>query len=59
MQRIDWDLDVDPHDPLGMPPMAIPISGSRTWEKIKDDEKAVGELRQHYDGVAVQPVPAR
>ena len=59
MHRIDWDLDIDPHDPLGMPPMANPIAGSRTWEKIKDDEKAVGELRAAPDGVAVQPVPAR
>jgi hypothetical protein len=47
MHRIDWDLDIDPQDPLGMPPMAISIASSRTWQRIKDDPKAVGELRQH------------
>jgi hypothetical protein len=47
VDRIDWDLDIDPLDPLGMPPMANPIATSRTWERIKDDPRAVGELRQH------------
>jgi hypothetical protein len=47
VHRIDWDLDIDPLDPLGMPPPANPIAGSRTWDRIKDDPKAVGELRQH------------
>lgn len=47
VHRIDWDLDIDPQDPLGMPPMANPIAGSRTWERIKDDPRATGELRQH------------
>jgi len=47
MHRIDWDLDIDPLDPLGMPPVANPIATSRTWQRIEGDEKAVGELRQH------------
>jgi hypothetical protein len=47
MHRIDWDLDIDPRDPLGMPPMANPIAGSATWERIKDDPVAVGELKLH------------
>jgi hypothetical protein len=47
MHRIDWDLDIDPQDPLGMPPLANPIAGSATWERIKDDPHAVGELRRH------------
>ncbi len=47
IHRIDWELDVDPDDPLGMPPLANPIATSRTWERIQDDPKAVGELRQH------------
>jgi hypothetical protein len=47
MHRIDWHLDLDPDDPLGMPPMANPIASSRTWEKIRDDPKAVAELRRH------------
>jgi len=47
MHRIDWDLDIDPLDPLGMPPVANPIVTSRTWQRIEGDEKAVGELRQH------------
>jgi P-aminobenzoate N-oxygenase AurF len=47
MHRIDWDLDIDQTDPLGMPPAANPIATSRTWERIQDDPRAVGELRQH------------
>jgi hypothetical protein len=47
IHRIDWDLDIDPSNPLGMPPLANPIATSRTWERIQDDPRAVGELRQH------------
>jgi hypothetical protein len=47
VHRIDWDLVLDPDNPLGMPLQANPLIGSRTWEKIKDDPKAVGELRRN------------
>ena len=46
-KRIDWHLDVDPHDPLGLPDETIAIYGTRQWDTIKGDKKAVGELKQH------------
>ena len=38
-KRIDWELPLDQADPLGLPREAIGIIGSKTWEKIKDDDK--------------------
>lgn len=45
--RIDWSLDIDPDNPLGLPDETISIYGSKTWEKVKDDPKEVARLRQH------------
>ena len=47
MHRIDWDLPIDPDDPLGMPPEANSIATSRTWDRIKDDPREVAQLRRH------------
>jgi len=47
-KRIDWGLPIDQADPLGLPREAIGIIGSKTWEKIKDDDKELGRLRQHF-----------
>src|SRR6266566_4751013 len=46
LHRIDWHLDLDPDNPLGMPEQTNPLIGSRTWERIKDDPREVGELRR-------------
>ncbi|MCP2334845.1 ferritin-like domain-containing protein [Actinomadura rupiterrae] len=43
--RIDWDLDVDPHDVLGVPDQSLAIYGTPYWEKMSVRER--GELRQH------------
>ncbi|MFC4913070.1 ferritin-like domain-containing protein [Actinomadura gamaensis] len=43
--RIDWDLEVDPHDVLGVPDQSLAIYGSPYWEKM--DERERGELRRH------------
>jgi hypothetical protein len=45
--RIDWSLEVDRGNPFGQPPSVIPIYGSRTWEALKNDKRAVAELYQH------------
>ncbi len=45
--RIDWSLDIDPGNPLGVPIETIPIFGSRTWDKIKDDPAELDRLRMH------------
>ncbi|HWC82286.1 MAG TPA: ferritin-like domain-containing protein [Pseudonocardiaceae bacterium] len=44
-KRIDWDADVDPTDPLGLPDELISIFGTPTWDKLGPKER--GELRQH------------
>ncbi|MBA2944500.1 ferritin-like domain-containing protein [Streptomyces himalayensis] len=45
-KRIDWDLEVDPHDPLGTPDEAMTLYGTSHWAKMTDKDK--GELRRHY-----------
>nr|WP_223185848.1 ferritin-like domain-containing protein [Streptomyces sp. CBMA152] len=45
-KRIDWDLEVDPYDPLGTPDESMTLYGTRYWAKLTDEDK--GELRRHY-----------
>ena len=45
--RIDWSLDVDPGDALGLPREAIAIYGSDQWRRIEKDPAAIAELSQH------------
>ncbi|AWW42439.1 ferritin-like domain-containing protein [Streptomyces cadmiisoli] len=45
-KRIDWDLEVDPYDPLGTPDEALSLYGTRHWAKLTDRDR--GELRRHY-----------
>jgi hypothetical protein len=46
-RRIDWSLPFDVTNPLDLPPEAVPIYGSKTYEKIKDDPVEMGRLAQH------------
>ncbi|NML54313.1 ferritin-like domain-containing protein [Streptomyces sp. R302] len=45
-RRIDWDLEVDPYDPLGTPDETLALHGTRYWAKLTEKDK--GELRRHY-----------
>ncbi|MDI1457430.1 ferritin-like domain-containing protein [Streptomyces sp. NPDC003388] len=45
-RRIDWELEVDPYDPLGTPEEAMSLYGTPHWAKLTDRDK--GELRRHY-----------
>jgi hypothetical protein len=45
-KRIDWDLEVDPNDPLGTPDEALALYGTPHWAKMSERDR--GELRQHY-----------
>jgi hypothetical protein len=45
VQRIDWDLQVDPDDVLGTPEKDLALYGSRQWERLGPPQRA--ELRQH------------
>ena len=44
--RIDWDLEVDPYDPLGVPDEALTLHGTRHWDLMSEKDKA--DLRRHY-----------
>jgi hypothetical protein len=43
--RIDWAMEVDPDNPLGVPDEGIAIYGSETWNKMSNKERA--ELKRH------------
>ena len=43
--RIDWTLDVDPMNPIGMPDEFHPLFGSPAWESADESRRA--EMRQH------------
>ncbi|MYX39686.1 aminobenzoate oxygenase [Streptomyces sp. SID89] len=45
-KRIDWDLEVDPYDPLGTPEEAMILHGTPYWSRMTDRDK--GELRRHF-----------
>lgn len=45
LERIDWELELDPENPMVMPDEAVPIFGSDIWAKMTNREKA--ELRRH------------
>ncbi|QHC25460.1 ferritin-like domain-containing protein [Streptomyces sp. GS7] len=44
--RIDWDLEVDPKDPLGTPDEAMSLYGTKYWDRMTEKDR--GDLRQHY-----------
>jgi hypothetical protein len=46
VKRIDWSLEVDPYDPLGLPDEAMAIHGTTYWTKFSSKERA--DLRRHY-----------
>lgn len=43
--RIDWDQEVDLDNPLQIPDEAVPIYGSRAWERLGPKDRAV--VRHH------------
>jgi hypothetical protein len=45
VKRIDWDLEVDPYDALGVPDQALPIYGSRYWDMMSERDRK--DLRRH------------
>jgi hypothetical protein len=47
VHRIDWDIEVDPYDVLGLPPETISIYGTDQWKRFEGDQKAIDELGQH------------
>jgi hypothetical protein len=47
-ERLDWDIDVDPTNPLGIPDDYVPIFGSPVWDKMNDAERS--RVRHHMVG---------
>ena len=45
-KRIDWALEVDPYDALGLPDEAMAVYGTKYWDRFSDGDKA--EMRKHY-----------
>ncbi|MEU5048526.1 ferritin-like domain-containing protein [Streptomyces sp. NPDC021096] len=45
-KRIDWDQEVDPYDPLGVPDENLVVHGTPYWTKMSEADKR--ELRRHY-----------
>jgi hypothetical protein len=45
VKRIDWDLEVDPYDVMGVPDQALAIYGTTYWDRMSERERK--ELRRH------------
>ena len=45
VDRIDWELDLDPENPMEMPDEAVSIYGSDVWNKMNKAERI--DLRRH------------
>jgi hypothetical protein len=45
VKRIDWGLEVDPYDVLGVPDQTMAIYGTKYWDKLGPDN--IRELRRH------------
>jgi hypothetical protein len=46
--RLDWDHQVDPGNPLGMPDTFVSIAGSDFWDRLPEGEREV--IRRHTAG---------
>ena len=44
-KRIDWDIEVDPYDVLGVPDESMAIYGTRYWDQLGPQNRK--ELRRH------------
>ncbi|GAA0368919.1 diiron oxygenase [Streptomyces blastmyceticus] len=47
-ERLDWDHEVDPGDPLGLPDDFISIAGSPLWDRLPESERRT--VRRHSSG---------
>ncbi|MBF6170055.1 ferritin-like domain-containing protein [Nocardia blacklockiae] len=45
-KRIDWSLEVDPYDPLGVPDQGMVVYGTPYWDRMSEQNKR--DLRRHY-----------
>jgi hypothetical protein len=45
VKRIDWDIEVDPYDVMGVPDQSLAIYGTKYWDRMNERERK--ELRRH------------
>ena len=45
VKRIDWEIEVDPYDVLGLPDQAMAIYGTPYWDKMSKDN--LRDVRRH------------
>jgi hypothetical protein len=45
-KRVDWDLEVDPYDVLGVPDESMAIYGTRYWDMMSPEQRR--DLRRHF-----------
>ena len=45
--RLDWSLEVDLDNPVGLPDDINPLFGTEWWDKM--DDKRRGEVRRHFE----------
>ena len=55
--RLDWSLDVDLDNPVGLPDDINPLFGTEWWDKMDDAREGRGTAPLR--GLAFQPVHAR
>ncbi|HEY0698852.1 MAG TPA: ferritin-like domain-containing protein [Micromonospora sp.] len=46
-ERLDWTIEIDHDDPMGIPEESVAIYGSRTWQSLSKREKA--NVRLHMN----------
>ncbi|WP_431950948.1 ferritin-like domain-containing protein [Actinacidiphila sp. bgisy167] len=44
--RIDWDIEVDPYDPLGVPDQNMTVHGTPYWDKMSEQNRR--DMRRAY-----------
>ncbi|GHG56673.1 ferritin-like domain-containing protein [Streptomyces griseocarneus] len=45
-KRIEWDLEVDPYDPLGVPDENMTVYGTPYWDRMSERNRR--DMRRHY-----------
>ena len=50
-ERLDWSIDLDPENPMGLDDRVIAIHGSDLWNKLNEKEKA--KVRHHQQAHSI------
>jgi len=50
-ERIDWSVDLDPDNPMGLDDRTVQIYGSAIWDRLPEKEK--GRVRHHLQAQSI------